>query len=300
LKKWSLSIAAATGLVALFLQGTALAAAPITLSQGERGADVGLMQRLLTYGGDPVAVTELIGPTTRGLVQDFQQRHGLQADGIVGPMTWHALQPVLRYGNSNAAVKALQIELNAKYETGLPVTGYFGDQTRSAVIDFQQHHGLVADGIVGHATWDALIAHFEEVGASGPGFYRCLDSVGGTWGTSGTVATLELVAGKWQAEGHSARIGVDDISLPHGEPFPPHAGHRIGQDVDIRLMRTDGQELPLDSYQDAAYSRQLTQHLVDLFWSTGEVSYILFNDPNVRGVQPWEGHDNHLHVHFIR
>lgn len=36
------------------------------------------------------------------------------------------------------------------------VTGYFGDITNAAVIQFQANQGLVQDGIVGSDTWTAL------------------------------------------------------------------------------------------------------------------------------------------------
>lgn len=299
MRNWSRRIAAALSLTVLCLQGTALAAAPPTLTTGARGSDVALMQRLLTYRGNPVAITELLGPTTAGLVRNFQARQGLQADGVVGPATWHALQPVLRKGDSGLAVTALQVELNAKRGADLPVTGYFGDMTRTAVITFQQHMGLTADGIVGNATWDALTGHFEEVPVSGTGFYRCADAES-TWGTSNVVANIENVAAQWAAEGQPVRLGINDMSLPDGGYFPPHESHRLGLDVDFRLLRNDGIEMPVEAYWDPAYSRRLTQHLVDLLWATGEVEFILFNDPNVSGVKPWSGHDNHLHVHFRR
>lgn len=37
--------------------------------------------------------------------------------------------------------------------------GYFGSRTKSAVIHYQQKHGLVADGIVGPATWNSIQSH---------------------------------------------------------------------------------------------------------------------------------------------
>jgi hypothetical protein len=60
-------------------------------------------------------------------------------------------------------------------------------------------------------------------------------------------------------------------------------------------MRTDGQEKPV-TWQDPAYSRQLTQLLVDNFRAHANCTKIFFNDPNINGVQPLAGHDNHLHI----
>lgn len=291
--------AAAVVVAMLVTAGQASAGALPTLTMGARGADVGTMQRLLSYGGDPVAITELIGPTTQGLIKDYQARHGLTADGVVGPVTWHALQPVLVPGMSSPAVKALQIALYEKHGYNLPFTGYYGWQTQAAVTALQRHMGLVADGIAGHATWDALIGHFVTLPQSGPGYYTCFDAAS-TWGTSNTIASVKQVAQQWRDQGFTVRLGINDISEPHGGYFPPHDGHRNGTAVDFRLMRNDGQEAAVQSYWDGSYSQQLTQHLVDMLWATGEVEFILFNDPNVSGVEPWAGHDDHLHVQFKR
>jgi mannan endo-1,4-beta-mannosidase len=65
-------------------------------------------------------------------------------------------------------VKFLQETLNAEKPGGLQyphhpavlaVDGKFGPVTRSRVIDFQTHHELVADGIVGPLTWGKLLHH---------------------------------------------------------------------------------------------------------------------------------------------
>ena len=64
--------------------------------------------------------------------------------------------PILRKGASGDAVVELQTLLNG-YGYGLTVDGKFGAKTEEAVKDYQKNHGLVADGIVGAATWDSLI-----------------------------------------------------------------------------------------------------------------------------------------------
>lgn len=57
----------------------------------------------------------------------------------------------LKFGSRGEAVKYIQKKLGVK-----PVSGYFGELTKAAVIKFQKKKGLVADGIVGPVTYGAL------------------------------------------------------------------------------------------------------------------------------------------------
>ncbi|MGG6270177.1 peptidoglycan-binding domain-containing protein [Leptolyngbya sp. AN03gr2] len=66
-----------------------------------------------------------------------------------------ATDPTLRQGDSGVAVTELQQLLNAK-GINIAVDGAFGNATRAAVVQFQQQNGIVADGIVGTQTWQAL------------------------------------------------------------------------------------------------------------------------------------------------
>jgi peptidoglycan hydrolase-like protein with peptidoglycan-binding domain len=63
--------------------------------------------------------------------------------------------PMLRQGDSGAAVSELQQLLKAK-GINIAVDGVFGSATRAAVVQFQQQNGLAVDGIVGPKTWQAL------------------------------------------------------------------------------------------------------------------------------------------------
>lgn len=65
--------------------------------------------------------------------------------------------PVLKNGSSGSQVKALQYLLIYRGRS-VTVDGAFGPATESAVKSFQSANGLVADGIVGSATWPKLIA----------------------------------------------------------------------------------------------------------------------------------------------
>src|SRR4051794_37441936 len=66
----------------------------------------------------------------------------------------------LSLGSTGSAVKKLQRKLHVK-----PVSGYFGQETRRAVIRFQRSHRLKADGIAGPATLRKL-----GVRATGAGY----------------------------------------------------------------------------------------------------------------------------------
>jgi putative chitinase len=57
---------------------------------------------------------------------------------------------LLRIGSKNEQVQKLQIKL------GQPADGVFGIPTAKAVKQWQQAHGLTADGIVGDLTWNTL------------------------------------------------------------------------------------------------------------------------------------------------
>ncbi|HEY9639280.1 MAG TPA: peptidoglycan-binding domain-containing protein [Coleofasciculaceae cyanobacterium] len=72
--------------------------------------------------------------------------------------------PILEEGFSTLGVTILQQLLILEgYGANLPVTGFFGTETETAVLTFQQAVGLEQDGIVGPDTWNAL-AQFQAIG----------------------------------------------------------------------------------------------------------------------------------------
>ena len=78
--------------------------------------------------------------------------------------------PILTVGSAGQLVAALQSALNEQVSPVPPLTvdGVFGGLTQSAVVGFQQGHGLVADGIAGPRTLAAL-ALVPGGGGSGAG-----------------------------------------------------------------------------------------------------------------------------------
>lgn len=65
---------------------------------GDRGYCVELIQKALSSWSavamlNPIAVDGRFGPKTKSRLQRFQMSRGLDNDGIVGPVTWNALEP---------------------------------------------------------------------------------------------------------------------------------------------------------------------------------------------------------------
>jgi peptidoglycan hydrolase-like protein with peptidoglycan-binding domain len=61
--------------------------------------------------------------------------------------------PTLRLKSRGELVKKMQSGIGLK---GADVDGFFGENTKKALQEFQKSHGLAADGICGAQTWDAI------------------------------------------------------------------------------------------------------------------------------------------------
>jgi N-acetylmuramoyl-L-alanine amidase len=107
------------------------------------------------------------GPTDRA-VRAFQQERGLPVDGIVGPITYHALDEArwrlgdrilfyvparLMAGDDVAALQQRLLDMG--FDCGR-VDGLFGVETEQSLREFQRNVGVVADGTCGPATFKAL------------------------------------------------------------------------------------------------------------------------------------------------
>ena len=167
-----------------------------TLRLGSTGTAVSELQAMLAllgYFKDPV--DGKFQATTESAVKKFQQDIGLTSDGIVGPATWERLLPspstdlnpppvpvatpapttptpapttptpppnqadlpTLRKGMTGTAVARIQETLKARGFYDGPIDGAFGPATEDAVRAFQRSVQLVDDGVVGPATWQALL-----------------------------------------------------------------------------------------------------------------------------------------------
>jgi peptidoglycan hydrolase-like protein with peptidoglycan-binding domain len=145
-------------------QTAAPQAAPLSwplVAPGANGERVVAIQYLLNQRiGAHLTVDGKFGKQTEAAVRDFQKKFKLTVDGKVGTQTWAALIVTVKSGDKGSAVAALQHNLKAAYGyTSLAVDGIFGAKTVAAVRDFQERFKLDADGIVGPATWSALVDH---------------------------------------------------------------------------------------------------------------------------------------------
>ena len=166
------------------------------LQEGSYGTPVRLIQYYLSviaYFNEELAIIPISGvydDTTAEAVRAFQRYYGITPDGIVGRITWDRLQDFYRevvgsvpdsvYGGRarlypgyflsegmrGKDVTELQTYLSFIAEfyndlPPLPVTGYFGSQTKNAVQTFQRLFGLEPNGAVGAVTWNEIAKQYD-------------------------------------------------------------------------------------------------------------------------------------------
>lgn len=160
----------------------------IPLRPGSRNEDVRHMQLRLNEVAriytaiNSQTVDGAYGNNMTNAVRRFQAQFGLSVDGTIGQNTWNKIVSVyeaitagsptavstpypgspLRVGSSGDSVRFVQSYLNGIQGTPhLTVDGIFGQATSRSVAAFQALSGLTPDGIVGAATWPALINAFN-------------------------------------------------------------------------------------------------------------------------------------------
>ena len=106
------------------------------------------------------------------------------------------------------------------------------------------------------------------------------------------------------AHPEAARVGIGDLSRPHGGVFDKrfgglgHASHQNGRDVDVYYPRLDREELA--PARPSQIDRALAQDLVTRFVHAGAVKVFVGPHTGLRGptriVQRLIYHDDHMHV----
>jgi murein endopeptidase len=133
-----------------------------------------------------------------------------------------------------------------------------------------------------------------------PVLHRRPDRPWRRWGTDRLVRLVLAVVREYAAaHPHAPRVGIGDLSRPHGGPFgPKHATHQNGLDADVYYPRLDGRERPPRTVDQI--DRPLAQDLVDRFVRAGAALVYVGPATGFTGppgiVQVLWNHDNHLHV----
>ncbi len=188
------------GLAELVSEGVSLEEAQVpfeaTLDIGSTGTATALIQyylNVLAYFNGNFSlfpINAVYDQTTADAVTKFQQYFGLDVSGRVDRETWNKLREiyleivasipdefygdraklypgyVLSEGQQSSDVEALQSYLSfiADYYNAvpkIPVTGYYGEQTRAAVEEFQRLFGLPVTGFVGALTWYQIASQYD-------------------------------------------------------------------------------------------------------------------------------------------
>ena len=125
------------------------------------------------------------------------------------------------------------------------------------------------------------------------------------FGTDRLVRTLLAVIDAYAAaHPHAARVGIGDLSRPHGGDFGPqfggpgHASHQNGLDADVYYPRRDRRERAPRAVDQIDH--RLAQDLVDRFVRAGAQFIFVGPSTGLHGpagiVQVLVHHDDHLHV----
>lgn len=167
------------------------------LKLGTRGPSVRILQYYLQFLSffnlklPYVSMDGIFGQETYDAVLTFQSLYGLDVDGIVGKNTWDMIQDayigvlnslpdeyrsyssllypgyIITTGASGKVVEQLQTFLKtiANNNPAVPqvtVDGYYGNQTKNAVLAVQKLQGLEQNGQVGVLTWNAIVNLYNQ------------------------------------------------------------------------------------------------------------------------------------------
>jgi hypothetical protein len=248
-----------------------------TRSPARRARRAAAIAALLAVGGAPVLLVTLLGSFDPG-----QPNPGGPAEGRLpeGPSRGSAPRSPAPARGEPARPRFPEVEWRQSVAVGVPEAGRL---VRGVRLPREGRHFF---------TWDPI----ERRSPNRP--WR-------RWGTDDLVrTTIRILADFGRAHRGAPRLGVGDLSRPHGGDFGPqygfigHATHQNGLDVDIYYPLENGRERAPRSVEEV--DLRLSQDLVDRFLAAGaERVYVgpatgLAGPPGV--VQAIPNHDNHLHV----
>lgn len=168
------------------------------LGDGDSGIPVRTVQyylSIIAYFNQnlaPVPLSGIFDGATIDAVKRFQGFYGLPVTGIVDAPTWNVITRIYTetvsalpegYQGDNAKlypgyflsegmrgenVKDLQTYLarigrNIQEIPEIPVTGFYGEQTKNAVSEFQRLYGITVSGAVGPVTWATIATEYDNL-----------------------------------------------------------------------------------------------------------------------------------------
>ncbi|MBD2068243.1 peptidoglycan-binding protein [Leptolyngbya sp. FACHB-671] len=206
---------------------------------GSVGEEVRLLQIQLNNWGFPVKkVDGIFGPETCAAVVQFQNFRGLNPDGILGPKTSQAL-----WTSRTDNVQMLQAQLNNWGFSVKNVDNILDDETRTALVRFQEYRGLESSGIVDRETSQALWTPRTEAIAQQP--------------PAVTNTSEQVLGSQDSAEDTSQNSSANNLeqSLPAENPTDPSVGsvHR-GQSTQVPSTENSSQESSVAQHTSAESS----------------------------------------------
>lgn len=246
-----------------------------TLRLGDRGADVGYLQRQLVAAGARLDTDAIYGSATRNAVVAFQVTHGLVADGITGPKTWSTLSAGRRDPRHltdvdlQRAADRLQVDLaavRAVNEVESKGAGFLPDGR--PVILYERHimyrqlaaAGLDADalaakypalvnpkrgGYAGDAAEYARLASASQISAA-----CALDAT--SWGA------FQIMGFHWKALGYPDVIAfVDAMKVSEAEQLEAFVRFVLADKVMLAALRGKKWAKFAELYNGKAYAENL-------------------------------------------
>lgn len=131
-----------------------------TIRLNDKNDYVKIAQYMLNYAERKEA-TGVFDDHFAAEVGDWQAKHNLTVDYIIGKDTWTAMaktMPTCSPSKNKTSTYTCAIQLLVG---GLEVDGIYGNNTKKAVSAYQAAAGLTADGICGPKTWISLIGSTE-------------------------------------------------------------------------------------------------------------------------------------------
>ena len=301
----------------------------VVLKRGSVGPEVERVQDELIDLGYMTRAQKLtgvgkFGPITETALKHFQADNHLPANGFFDTLSQASIRQInegVAQGIRGNVVEGLQDRLVAvSLMTVAQVNsgrGIFGPQTDSALKAFQLQHGMPPTGILNDETYKALLLAAPSaipkslsstttvdsvLPASGIGYTTYNREPGGAdqIGRAATIRHIQELGELWSAKHPSRPIAIGDISRKGGGPFPPHATHKDGLDVDIRPLTNNGINEPTN-IGAANFSHEATRELILLIRNKFDIEVVFFNDPLTISealTKHAKGHENHVHVRF--